>query len=85
MFSFEVFGRLGKLEILDLGGSYGTERLAFYRIRPELGPPETVMWEYPMPDRSWDLEFAQFAEDVRSSRQPGASLADARAALHHTS
>jgi len=81
LFSFEVFGRLGKLEISGLGGSYGTERLAFYRMRPELGPPETVMWEYPMPDRSWDIEFAQFAEDIRLRRQPSASLADARAAL----
>src|SRR5262245_50064182 len=81
LFSFEIFGRLGKLEVTGLGGSYGTERLAYYRMRPELGPPETTMWEYPMADRSWDAEFAEFAEDIRQGRQPAANLIDARAAL----
>ncbi len=81
LFSFEIFGRLGKLEVTGLGGSYGTERLAYYRMRPELGPPETTMWEYPMADTSWDAEFAEFTEDIRLNRQPGASLRDAQAAL----
>src|SRR5579859_942276 len=31
LFSFEVFGERGKLQIDGLGGSYGTERLTFYR------------------------------------------------------
>ena len=30
-----------------LGGSYGVERLTFYRMLPEMGPPETTSWEYP--------------------------------------
>jgi len=81
LFSLEIFGRLGKLEVTGLGGSYGTERLAYYRMRPELGPPETTMWEYPMADASWGAEFAEFTEDIRRGRQPAASLADARAAL----
>jgi predicted dehydrogenase len=81
LFSFEIFGRQGKLEITGLGGSYGVERLAHYRMRPELGPPDTIMWEYPTVDASWDVEFAEFAEDIRLHRQPAASLADAHAAL----
>ena len=81
LFSLEVFGRHGKLEITGLGGSYGTERLAWYRMLPELGPPETTIWEYPMPDTSWDVEFAEFLEDIRLGRQPAAGLSDARAVL----
>ena len=81
LFSFEVFGRLGKLEITGLGGSYGTERLAHYRMLPEMGPPETTIWEYPMGDASWALEWAEFVDDVRLRRPPSASLEDARAAL----
>src|SRR5262245_21335146 len=46
LFCFEVFGRDGKLQIDGLGGSYGTERLSFYRMRPEMGPPDTTIWEY---------------------------------------
>ena len=43
MFSFELYGRDGKLDISGLGGSYGVERLAHYRMLPEMGPPETVI------------------------------------------
>jgi predicted dehydrogenase len=46
-----------------------------------MGPPETVIWEYPMPDRSWDVEFEEFVEDIRLGRQPAAGLNDALAAL----
>ena len=80
-FSFEIYGRVGKLEIGGLGGSYGVERLAFYRMSPAMGPPETTAWEYPMADDSWEVEFAEFLEDIRLGRQPAAGLADAQAAL----
>jgi predicted dehydrogenase len=81
LFSFEIFGRDGKLEVTGLGGSYGTERLAYYRMRPEMGPPETTMLEYPMADASWQTEFAEFTEDIRLGRRPAPGLQDARAAL----
>ena len=81
LFSFEIFGRQGKLEVAGLGGSYGTERLAYYRLLPQLGPPETTIWEYPLADTSWAVEFAEFVEDIRLGRQPAASLYDAQAAL----
>jgi predicted dehydrogenase len=77
MFSFELFGRDGKIEINGLGGSYGTERLIFYRMLPEMGPPETTAWEYPMADDSFAVEFAEFAEDIRLNREPAAGLRDA--------
>jgi predicted dehydrogenase len=81
LFSFEIFGRTGKLEISGLGGSYGVERLTFYKMLPEMGPPETTAWEYPMSDDSWDAEFAEFLEDIQLNRRPAASLSDAHAAL----
>lgn len=81
LFSFEIFGREGKLHIEGLGGSYGVERLSFYKMKPEMGPPDTTIWEYPQPDNSWGLEFAEFMEDIRLQRPPSASLQDARAAL----
>jgi predicted dehydrogenase len=81
LFSFEIFGRDGKLDIGGLGGSYGVERLAFYRMLPQMGPPETTIWEYPMADDSWHVEFAEFLEDIRLGRRPAATLNDAQAAL----
>jgi predicted dehydrogenase len=81
LFSFEIYGRQAKLHVEGLGGSYGLERLAYYRMLPQMGPPETTIWEYPMEDHSWQLEFSEFVEDIRFQRMPAAGLADARAAL----
>lgn len=81
LFSLEIYGRTGKLQIDGLGGSYGVERLTFHRMLPEMGPPETTAWEYPRGDQSWDLEFREFLEDIAQSRTPSPGLRDARAAL----
>lgn len=81
LFSLEIYGRTGKLDISGLGGSYGVERIAFYRMLPEMGPPPTTIWEYPMADDSWDAEFSEFLEDIRLNRQPAAGIAAAQAAL----
>jgi predicted dehydrogenase len=81
LFSFEIYGRTGKVQVDGLGGSYGLERLVLYEMKPEMGPPGTTTWEYPEPDRSWAAEFAEFTEDIRLRRQPSAGLADAHVAL----
>jgi predicted dehydrogenase len=81
LFSFEMFGRTGKLQIDGLGGSYGVERLSYYRMLPQMGPPETTIWEYPGEDRSWHDEFAQFAKAVKGGGRLWGDLEDARAAL----
>jgi predicted dehydrogenase len=81
LFSLEIYGRTGKLQIDGLGGSYGVERLTFHRMLPEMGPPETTAWEYPRGDQSWELEFREFLADIAQSRTPNPGLRDARAAL----
>ena len=81
LFSFEIYGRTGKLEISGLGSSYGTERLALYQMLPEMGPPPTTIWEYPMADDSWQGEFQEFLEDIRLGRPPDPGLEAAHAAL----
>ena len=80
-FSFEIYGRDAKLHIEGLGGSYGVERLHFYKMLPEMGPPETTVFEYPRGDQSWRLEVEAFIEDIRTGRTPSPGLADAAAAL----
>lgn len=81
LFSFEIYGKQGKIDINGLGGSYGLEKISFYKMSPEMGPPETFIWEYPMGDDSWEVEFAEFLEDIQQKRQPAANLHDAHAAL----
>jgi predicted dehydrogenase len=71
-FALEITGRNAKLHIEGLGGSYGTERLAFYQMRPELGPPDTTIWEYPGADSSWNLEWQHFKQQVAKHQVEGA-------------
>jgi len=81
LFSFEVFGRQGKLQVEGLGGSYGVERLTWYRMRPEMGPPETTIWEYHGDDPSWAAECVHFFECIARGTPPSGTLEDALAAL----
>ena len=80
-FSFELYGRNGKLQVDGLGGSYGVERLTWYKMLPEMGPPKTVSWEYPMHDNSWQVEMNQFRQDIELGRRPQPGLTDAVAVL----
>lgn len=81
LFSFEVVGRAGKLQVEGLGGSYGVERLTHYRMRPQMGPPDTFDWEYPGDDISWREEYASFVEATLGHATANATLEDAAAAL----
>jgi predicted dehydrogenase len=91
LFSLEIYGRLGKIQIDGLGGSYGIERLTHYQMLPEMGPPDTTAWEYPRGDQSWRQEFLDFLTDIRLARAPSPGIEDAEAALtivdeiHHRS
>lgn len=80
-FSFEIFGRDAKLHIEGLGGSYGVERLSYYKMKPTMGPPETTIWEYPGEDRSWHLELEAFAQAIEARRPAPVGPRDAQAAL----
>jgi predicted dehydrogenase len=76
LFSLEIYGRNAKLAIDGLGGSYGPERIAFYKMLPEMGPPETTIFEYPRGDESWGLELAEFIADIRLNREPDPGLTE---------
>jgi len=81
MFSFEIYGKFGKLQIEGLGGSYGRERLFLYKMFPTMGPPETTMWEYPFPDNSWNLEVQDFIWSIEMHKEPAGNIHDAKKAL----
>jgi predicted dehydrogenase len=80
-FSFEIFGRDAKLHVEGLGGSYGVERLSYYKMKPQMGPPDTTIWEYPGEDGSWRLELEAFARSIETKQSPPVTLRDAHAAL----
>ena len=81
LFSFEIYFKRAKLHIEGLGGSYGLERLYYYKMLPEMGPPETVIYEFPRGDTSWALELNEFLEDIRLNRTPTPGLREGRRVL----
>ncbi len=81
MFSLEIYGRDAKLHWEGLGGSYGMERLYYYKMLPQMGPPDTTIYEYPRGDESWKLEMTEFFEDIRLKRTPVPGLKEAKAVL----
>ena len=89
LFSFEIYGRKAKLHIEGLGGSYGVEKLYHYQMKPEMGPPDAKLYEFPGPDESWRNEMIEFEKDVEKAesgktkkrKQPGPGLVEAKAAL----
>jgi predicted dehydrogenase len=74
LFSLELYGRDGKIAIDGLGGSYGPEKCTYYKMLPQMGPPETTVWDFPAGDQSWALELAAFEADIRSGRTPNPGL-----------
>ena len=81
LFCLEVFCRGGKLQVDGLGGSYGVERLTVYRMLPEMGPPETTVFDHAGPDASWTLEFEELLAATRGEATSSAGIEDALAAL----
>ena len=78
-FSFEIYGKLGKLEISGLGGSYGIETLKHYNMLPEMGPPETTIYEFPMKDDSWEVELNDFISNIKNGNTSSSGIENA----HH--
>ncbi|MEO6876518.1 MAG: Gfo/Idh/MocA family oxidoreductase [Opitutaceae bacterium] len=76
LFSIEIYGRDAKIAIDGLGGSYGVERLTFYKMLPQMGSPETTVFEYPGSDESWRLEAEAFCDDIRLGREPVPGLTE---------
>jgi predicted dehydrogenase len=74
MFSLELYGRDAKISIDGLGGSYGPEKCTYYKMLPQMGPPEITVWDYPAGDNSWAAEIGAFQEDIRTGRLPNPGL-----------
>ena len=53
LFSFEIFGTLGKIDISGKGGSYGQEQLILYRMTKKMEIPKQTKWKFKAQDTSW--------------------------------
>jgi predicted dehydrogenase len=76
LFCFEIHCKTGLLVIDGLGKSYGKETLTFYKMKPEMGIPdtETFSWEE---DDSWKKEWIEFRTAIAENRDVMSSISDA--------
>lgn len=80
LFSFEIFGHDGYIQVEGLGSSYGTERAVLGRRDFEAPFHEEVV-EFRGPDISWRDEWREFTAAIREEREPLGSGRDGLAAL----
>ena len=80
-FVFELYGKTGKLRIDGLGGSYGPERLTYYRMLPEMGPPEIETFSFETEDRSWGRDLENLVEAIYGNACLSGELESARYSL----
>jgi predicted dehydrogenase len=77
LFSFEIYGENGSLQISGLGGHYGPQQLQIARRRSEGGPPEMQEMDFasdrkPGPqDDVWSQEWAAFISGVLDRKEVG--------------
>ena len=74
LFSLEIYGRTGKIDINGLGGSYGKEKLILYKMKKKMGPPKIINYKFPKKDNSWEDELVEFIKEIRLNQQPKNNL-----------
>lgn len=80
-FSLEITLETAKLDISGLGGSYGVETLICYRMKPEMGPPDSEVFRWEASDESWNLEMKDVLNSLGGSIPIGATGNDAAEVL----
>ncbi len=80
-FALELYGRTGKVLIQGLGGSYGKETLTWYRMLPQMGPPEMEVREFEGSDRSWALDLQNLIDHLSAGAPLLGDLTSARYAM----
>jgi predicted dehydrogenase len=81
LFSLEIYCRTAKWQVDGLVRSYGAQRLTRYEMRPELGPPDVEVIDYPSEDGSWNREWLHFRTAIEAS-EPISLLGDLDSAAY---
>lgn len=68
IFSFEVFGELGFLEVHGKGGGYGEEILTYGKRNLGFAPTLEV-FKFGLEDTSWDREWENFIDAVKGKKK----------------
>ncbi len=80
-FSFEVFGELGYIKAVGLGGGYGPEQLIIGSRAPHFGVPTERLLEFHDPQQAWTDEWREMVMAIQERREPVSSLREGWEAL----
>lgn len=79
--SLEIFGRDGYLNLSGRDGHYGPQRLVWGRRQANHGRPAEEVFEFPLENASWENEWLEFTDAIKSGRQPMGNPSDSLRAL----
>ncbi len=77
LFSLEIFGRDGFVELTGRDGHYGPPRLIWSKRKADHSRPEEEVFEYPPQNNSWQREWADFMNAIETGSQPQGNCNDA--------
>ncbi len=69
-FEMSIYGDLGYLHLIGLGGSYGSEKLIFGKRNMKGGKPKIKKIYFKNKDSSWKKEWKHFKNLIKHSKQP---------------
>jgi predicted dehydrogenase len=70
LFSFEIFGSKGIINIEGRGGSYGKQKVSLIKKPIEHGAPIIETVEFPDHNESWDSEWKIFIDSIIYDNEP---------------
>jgi len=79
--SLEIFGHDGYIQLSGRDGHYGPQRLIWGKRQVNHGRPAEQTFEFPSGNTSWDAEWIDFVEAIRSGTQPMGDMNDSLRAL----
>jgi len=79
--SLEIFGRDGYVHLSGRDGHYGPQRLVWGKRQASHGRPVEEFFEFPAQNTSWEHEWMEFVETIKSGKQPMGNPTDSLRAL----
>jgi len=68
LFSFEIFGKKGMINVEGRGGSYGPQTVSLIKKPPMHGAPKIEKIIYPENNFSWENEWKEFIDSIENDR-----------------
>lgn len=76
IFELELFGADGFLRLEGRDSHYGPQRLIWGKRQPDHSRPEQVIFDFPVSDNCWDLEWQEFCSAIEQKREPLGGASD---------